>query len=677
MAHIRRLVELQLAVVVVAGLLAPGEARGALPEDGAALLPAEWTVKEKPLRSPRALHAEPSGETSASVHWDPADDPGEFVAFEVFRDGIPIARTRDRSVEDARLAVVSTHCYSVRAVDEAGRASPHSGPACITTPDLTPPGTPPDPAVALDSVTSATIRWTAAADNVGVAGYEVLRNGRPLPAPSGLRIAEEGLRPAQTYCYAVRAFDGAGNRSTPSTPVCVTPPDVTPPAPPAPLGTGGPRTMTVAWSASEDDVGVAGYEVIRGGEVVASTRDLSAVLGELPAGSHCASVRAFDAAGNRSPPVEACGIVPDTTPPTTPAAAVASAPGETSVVIRWEPSSDDVGVTGYEVSRDGRVVGTGTHASGGDEDLRPGTAYCYAVRAFDSAGNRSEPSPPSCVTTPDQTPPTAPALAAAEASSDRSLRVTWAPSADNVGVTGYEVLRDGVVVAQSGEPVGDVNGLSPGRSHCLEVRAFDAAGHRSASSEKACASTPDWSPPTTPSGLIASGTSASRVAVGWEPSEDDVGVAGYELWRGGVKVSVTAGTVWQEPDLAPATEYCYQLRAADAAGNLSGLSAPVCAQTTAVGTPAAPVELVAGPVGPRSVELRWKPSPDLGVVYSVYWDGERRIGSTRHVTYRVDGLQPGQRRCFQVSAVNEAGVSSPKTWPVCATTPVPPSVSSR
>ena len=676
MAHLRRLVEIQLAAVVVA-LLTPGQALGAVPDDGAALLPAEWSVTEKPLRSPRALHAEASGETSASVQWDPADDLGEFVTYEVFRDGMPIARTRDHSATDAKLAVVSTHCYSVRAVDEAGRSSPPTSPVCITTPDLTPPGTPPDPAVALDSLTSATVRWAAAVDNVGVAGYEVLRNGRSIPTSGALRFAETGLRPAQTYCYAVRAFDGAGNRSTPSAAICVTPPDVTPPGPPAPLGTGGPRALTITWAASEDDVGVAGYEVMRGGEVVASTRDLSAVLGELPAGRHCASVRAFDAAGNRSAPVEACGVVPDTTPPTPPTAAVASAPGETSVVIRWEPSSDDVGVTGYETSRDGRVVGTAAQASGGDEDLRPGTAYCYAVRALDAAGNRSEPSPSTCVTTPDLTPPTAPALAAAEASSDRSLRVKWAPSADNVGVTGYEVLRDGAVVAQTGEPVGDVKGLSPGRSYCLEVRAFDAAGHRSASSEKACASTPDWSPPTTPSGLVASGTSANRVAVGWDPSEDDVGVTGYELWRGGVKVSVTAGTAWQEPGLAPATEYCYQLRAADAAGNLSGLSAPVCAQTTAVGTPAAPVELVAGPVSPRSVELRWKPSPDLGVVYSVYWDGERRIGSTRHVTYKVDGLQPGQRRCFQVSAVNEAGVSSPKTWPVCATTPVPPSASSR
>jgi chitinase len=167
------------------------------------------------------------------------------------------------------------------------------------------------------------------------------------------------------------------------------------------------------------------------------------------------------------------------------------------------------------------------------------------------------------------------------------------------------------------------------------------------------------------------------VAVGWQPSTDDVGVAGYELWRGDVRVTRTAGTTWLEAGLAPASEYCYQLRSYDAAGNVSDRSSRICARTTAAGTPAAPIELEAEPLGPRAVALRWKPSPDPGVVYAVFWDGEKRIGSTRYITYKVEGLKPGQRRCFQVAAVDEGGNSSPKTWPVCASTPSLPSASSN
>jgi chitodextrinase len=388
-------------------------------------------------------------------------------------------------------------------------------------------------------------------------------------------------------------------------------------------------------------------------------------------------VRAFDAAGNRSAPVEVCGIVPDTTPPSAPSALDAAALGETSVEMEWGPSTDDVGVVGYEVYRDDRVVAQASGTRGRDDGLRPSSAYCFAVRAYDAAGNRSEPSPTNCVATPDLTPPSAPAEAAATPLSDRSLRVVWGASTDNVGVAGYDVLRDGNVVTRSLESTAVVSGLSPGRDYCVEVQAFDAAGLRSPLSAPACAHTPDLTPPTVPAGLLAAATSSSRVSVGWSRSEDDVAVAGYEIWRGDVMLARSVATTWLETSLGPTSEYCYQLRAFDAAGNVSDRSPPVCARTTEVGTLAAPMELEVDPESSRAVTLKWKPSPDPDVVYAVFWDGEKRIGSTRYLTYKVDGLKAGGRRCFRVAAVDEAGKSSPKTWPVCAETPAASSVSSR
>ena len=646
-------------------------------DDSVRALPGEWSLLDAPLGPPGELRVEPSGETSVSVKWSPSRDDEAMVTYEVFRAGNLAVRTRSLSFTDSGLTAAAHYCYSVRAVDLAGKTSGSTGSVCVTTPDLTPPETPAAPTIVLDSPTSVAENWPATTDNVGVAGYEVLRGGRPHLSLSGLRGADGALLASQTYCYSVRAFDRAGNRSPSSPSVCVTPPDVTPPTPPRAVASPGPRTLTLDWPASVDDVGVAGYELLRGEERLATTRTLSAAQTELAAGRHCFSVRAFDAAGNRSAPVEACAVIPDTAPPSPPTMVDAAAPGETSVVLQWSPSTDDVGVAGYEVVRDDRVIARAEATSGGDEGLRPSTSYCYKVRAYDAAGNRSDPSAPSCVMTPDLTPPSAPALASATPLSDRSLRIVWLASSDNVAVAGYEVLRDGAVIARSTEAAAEVKGLAPGREYCLEVRAFDAAGLRSPHSSPACASTPDLTPPTVPAGLVAAATSSSRVSVGWSPSVDDVGVAGYELWRGDVLVSRSPSITWLETGLGAASEYCYQLRAFDAAGNVSDRSSSICARTTAAGTPAAPVELEVDAVSPRTLALKWKPSPDPGVVYAVFWDGEKRIGSTRFFTYKVDGLKPGQRRCFQVAAIDESGNSSPKTWPVCAATPPSPPASSR
>ena len=101
------------------------------------------------------------------------------------------------------------------------------------------------------------------------------------------------------------------------------------------------------------------------------------------------------------------------------------------------------------------------------------------------------------------------ALTIGQELSDRSLRIAWLASNDNVAVAGYELLREGAVIGRSTEPASEVKGLAPGREYCLEVRAFDAAGLRSPSSSQACARTPDLTPPTVP-GRPADGSRALR-----------------------------------------------------------------------------------------------------------------------------------------------------------------------
>lgn len=85
----------------------------------------------------------------------------------------------------------------------------------------------------------------------------------------------------------------------------------------------------------------------------------------------------------------------------------------------------------------------------------------------------------------------------------------------------------------------------------------------------------DTEPPTTPQNVMARTLSSSSIEVTWAASTDNVGVTGYEIWRDGVARQQVSGTTLSFTDngLQPITTYSYQVRARDAAGNWSGLSA--------------------------------------------------------------------------------------------------------
>jgi hypothetical protein len=82
----------------------------------------------------------------------------------------------------------------------------------------------------------------------------------------------------------------------------------------------------------------------------------------------------------------------DTTPPTTPKNLRVASASPTSVGLAWNASTDDVGVTGYLVIRDGARFDAvnASQASYTDTDVEPDMSYAYRVRARDAAGNRSK-----------------------------------------------------------------------------------------------------------------------------------------------------------------------------------------------------------------------------------------------------------------------------------------------
>ena len=87
----------------------------------------------------------------------------------------------------------------------------------------------------------------------------------------------------------------------------------------------------------------------------------------------------------------------------------------------------------------------------------------------------------------------------------------------------------------------------------------------------------DAAPPTVPNGLAITAVSPSEVKVSWRPSQDDVGVTKYKVYRNGAHLKNTDKTTVTDKGLKAKTRYCYRVTACDASGKESAKSADVCA----------------------------------------------------------------------------------------------------
>lgn len=100
----------------------------------------------------------------------------------------------------------------------------------------------------------------------------------------------------------------------------------------------------------------------------------------------------------------------------------------------------------------------------------------------------------------------------------------------------------------------------------------------------------DTTPPSTPQNLTVTGTTASSVSLSWSPASDNVGVAGYNVFRrqgtsgSFTQVGSPGGTSFTSSGLAANTQYQFYVVARDAAANTSGNSSTVTATTQGGGT---------------------------------------------------------------------------------------------
>ncbi|MDC0709289.1 glycosyl hydrolase family 18 protein [Stigmatella sp. ncwal1] len=182
----------------------------------------------------------------------------------------------------------------------------------------------------------------------------------------------------------------------------------------------------------------------------------------------------------------------DVQAPTAPTGLASSGKTSNSVSLTWNASTDNVGVTGYEVftSASATAVATTSGATGVTvSGLNANATYTFTVKARDAAGNRSAASSAFSVTTnppsTDTQAPTVPASLRSTGTTSSSVSLAWNASTDNTAVTGYEVFTNGSASAAAtttGATSATVSGLNANTTYSFTVKARDAAGNRSAAS---------------------------------------------------------------------------------------------------------------------------------------------------------------------------------------------------
>ena len=322
----------------------------------------------------------------------------------------------------------------------------------------------------------------------------------------------------------------------------------------------------------------------------------------------------------------------DTIAPTAPTALTASGTTQTTTNLSWTASTDNVGVTGYDVFQGTTLLGTVSTTTYNVTGLTAATAYSFSVKAKDAAGNSSASSNVVNVTTL----PIVAAYCTSQGNSvnDELIGRVQIGTINNAstGGTGYtdftsistnltkgasatiivtptwtgSVYAEGYAVwidynndkdfADAGELVWSNPAVSTtpvSGSFTVPTTAITGSTRMRVSMRynaipASCGNfdygqvedytvnliigTSDTTAPTAPTSLTASGTTQTTTNLSWTASTDNVAVTGYDVYRGTTLVTTVTGTSYTATGLTAATAYTFSVKAKDAAGNISASS---------------------------------------------------------------------------------------------------------
>jgi len=419
----------------------------------------------------------------------------------------------------------------------------------------------------------------------------------------------------------------------------------------------------------------------------------------------------------------------DTQAPTAPTSLAASSVAQTTLTLGWTASTDNVGVTGYDVYKNGTLLTTVTTTSYNVTGLTAATAYTFYVKAKDAAGNVSTASSTLSVTTASATDtqaPTAPTNLAASSVAQTTLTLGWTASTDNVGVTGYNIYKNGTLLTTVTTTSYNVTGLTAATAYSFYVKAKDAAGNVSSASSTLSVTTAS----TTVSYCTSKGNSVadewiSKVVIGTFTNTSTA--AGYTDFTSktitltaGAAASITltpgfSGSAYSEywriwidyngdKDFDETNELVFDAGSASSTaktGTINVIStasgstrmrvsmkynaAPTACESFSYGSvqdftvtfgtstdtqaPTAPTNLAASSVAQTTLTLGWTASTDNVAVtgYDIYKNGTL-LTTVTTTFYNVTGLTAATTYTFYVKAKDAAGNVSAASSTISATT---------
>ena len=449
-----------------------------------------------PPTQPGNLTASAPASNTVNLSWTASSDDVRVLGYKVYRNSTLLKQTPfvddATTFQDQDAAPGTTYTYQVEAVDAAGNPSTKAS-VTVTTPASTPATT-----LTFQATDDASIDFTAPTVNAGSANrltvdsspvndflvkFTVAGTGSGTSCP---QIASAKMRLTVGSGGTDNSPAGGAFRGTANTPWSES--TVNWNNAPAPAG-GGPLDSITTPVALNTAYLVDVTPLVTGN----NTFTIRA------SGNSSDGARYFSRNGNAATvapqlQVTCAAATPDTTPPSRPGTPTQTAVTTSTVSMSWTASTDNVGVTGYRIFRNGAPVLDvgGTTLSYQDTGLAGGTQYRYTIKAFDGVGNLSAESGALLATTTagETTPPTTPVLTAGTATTT-TVPLTWTTSTDASGVKNYEVYRDGGTTPISTPTTTNFTdtGLTPGTTHTYTVKAVDNPGNKSAASNTISATT--------------------------------------------------------------------------------------------------------------------------------------------------------------------------------------------
>src|SRR5438552_3742989 len=285
---------------------------------------------------------------------------------------------------------------------------------------------------------------------------------------------------------------------------------------------------------------------------------------------------------------EVSKAIADVTPPTVSITAPAAGATVLGTMTVSASANDNVGIVGVQFKLDsvnlGAEVTAAPYTISWPTTTTTNAAHGLTAVARDAAGNTAASAAVSV--TVDNTPPVISLVSAFNIASSQAT-ISWATNKASDSQVDYgptmaygssTPLNSSLLTAHAVT----LTGLLATTTYHYRVKSRDAAGNLATSADftlTTLIAVPDTTPPSVPTSLSASAVSSSQINLSWTASTDNVGVAGYTIYRGGSQIATTSLTSYSDTGLSPSTAYTYTVAAYDAAGSVSAQSAAASAVT--------------------------------------------------------------------------------------------------